>query len=58
MVGFLFRMSAQIMSVIVLCYQASRLSENRIVWNVIYLRATNYFGAKPEDLEFVIMHVQ
>jgi len=51
-------MSAQIMSVIVLCYQASRLSENRIVWNVIYLRATNYFGAKPEDLEFVIMHVQ
>jgi len=35
MIGFLFRMSAPIMSVIVLCYQTSRLSQNRTVWNGI-----------------------
>jgi hypothetical protein len=58
MIGFLFWKSTQIMSVTVVCYLMCRLSQNRIVWNVIYLRATNYFWAKPGDVEHVIIQVQ
>jgi len=55
---FFFRMSPPNMSVTVLCYQTGRLSQNRTVWNGSYLHSTNYFWAKPEDLELVIIQVQ
>jgi hypothetical protein len=52
MIGFPFWMS-----IILVCYQGCKLPQNVVGEKVIYLRATYYFWAKPEDVENVIIHV-